>query len=323
MASRESLERFNNELGLVFTPYTGEQLNEKRSSRKFITALAEFNTRIWYCIYFAEDVIDYIDKGDYAHAFDCFRKLDVGNQFDKESLCAVAIKVRDHIIAKGEGGGPISRSVIDFTRALATIIRLHIEIHSSDAIIDADRAARDIAHMLTSHDITCGDSGKFGDYVNKTFDNLLSSLSGHYAKTANFLGAKVERQHAQAKPKEDPKTEKIVNAVEGVNKSLADIKIAVADAGTKVAKAVRKAKAKGRKPKVSVKTQEAVWNIHERVKQLAAVKDMHSRGIATRENEFKHAKAELRALDIMTSEQYRYTLKIRSCRISKANSRRP
>ena len=70
-------------------------------------------------------------------------------------------------------------------------------------------------------------------------------------------------------------------------------------------------KRKGRKPKIKLDIQEAVWNIHERAGKLQSVRNMHPKGIATKENEFRYAKRELQTYDILTFAQYDKVLKAR------------
>ena len=216
-----------------YTPYTADELAESRGQRKFLNAVNVLNARLWMCVHFAECACEALKTGDHYRAYSYFRALDIESEYVSSSIAAAIQKIREQIISKGEGNAPVAGSVNGLVKVLATYIQLRLEIHATDSIIRADRAGRSIADMLPSHDVTCGDSEKFSDYVNKTFDKLLSSLSEHYAKTATHIGQKAEQQRNEAKPKDDPKTEKIVNAVKDVGKSLTDIKIAVTDAGEK------------------------------------------------------------------------------------------
>lgn len=90
---------------------------------------------------------------------------------------------------------------------------------------------------------------------------------------------------------------------------------AVEKGAAKVARATRKQK--GRKPKAKIDVQEAVWNIHERVKKLQDVKDMHPKGKATRENEFLYAKSDLKGIGVTTLQCYCETLDARIKRKSR------
>ena len=74
---------------------------------------------------------------------------------------------------------------------------------------------------------------------------------------------------------------------------------------------------KGRKPKIGVDVQEAVWNIHVRERKNPCVKDMGG-GRAMRENEFTHARGELKTYGITTAEAYCKILESRSKRHSRA-----
>ena len=89
-------------------------------------------------------------------------------------------------------------------------VKLRLEIHATDSIIRADRAGRAIANMLTSHDITCGDSEKFANYVNTTFATLISALEDHYNKTALILSSRIENCSPEQKPDEKVLKVKIV-----------------------------------------------------------------------------------------------------------------
>ena len=91
----------------------------------------------------------------------------------------------------------------------------------------------------------------------------------------------------------DSAADKIVSSTE---RAADKVVHAVEKGAAKVARATRKQK--GRKPKAKIDVQEAVWNIHERVKKLQDVKDMHPKGKATRENEFLYAKSDLKGIGV-------------------------
>ena len=109
--------------------------------------------------------------------------------------------------------------------------------------------------------------------------------------------------------------DKIVSSTEHAADKVAS---AVEKGAAKVAKTVRKRK--GRKPKAKIDVQEAVWNIHERVKKLQDVKDMHPQGKATRENEFVYAKSDLKGIGVTTLKCYCETLDARIKRKSRNQS---
>ena len=90
---------------------------------------------------------------------------------------------------------------------------------------------------------------------------------------------------------------------------------AVEKGAAKVARTARKRM--GRKPKTKIDVQEAVWNIHEREKKNVEVKNM-GHGRAIRENEYFHAKNELKVYGIMSAEAYIDLLNKRTKRLSRA-----
>ena len=109
--------------------------------------------------------------------------------------------------------------------------------------------------------------------------------------------------------------DKIVSSTERAADKVAD---AVEKGAAKVARIVRKRK--GRKPKAKIDVQEAVWNIHEREKQNEEVRNM-GHGRAIRDNEFIHAKSELKTYGIMSAEAYIDLLNRRTKRHSRAASK--
>ena len=109
--------------------------------------------------------------------------------------------------------------------------------------------------------------------------------------------------------------DKIVSSTERAADKVAQ---AVEKGAAKVARAARRRK--GRKPKAKIDVQEAVWNIHEREKRNEEVKNM-GHGRAIRENEFIHAKSELKTYGIMSAEAYIDLLNKRTKRHSRAASK--
>ena len=183
-----------------YVPYSTDELAESRGQRKFLNAVNVLNARLWMCVHFAECACEALKAGDHYRAYSYFRALDIGNEFVSASIAAAIQKIREQIISKGEGNAPVAGSVNGLVKVLATYIQLRLEIHATDSIIRADRAGRSIADMLTSHDITCGDSEKFATYVNTTFDTLISALEDHYDKTALLLSSKLENCRPEPKP---------------------------------------------------------------------------------------------------------------------------
>lgn len=183
-----------------YVPYTADELAESRGQRKFLNAVNVLNARLWMCVHFAECACEALKSGDHYRAYSYFRALDIGNEFVSASIASAIQKIREQIISKGEGNAPIAGSVNGLVKVLATYIQLRLEIHATDSIIRADRAGRAIANMLTSHDITCGDSEKFATYVNTTFATLISSLEDHYDKTALILSSRIENCRPEPKP---------------------------------------------------------------------------------------------------------------------------
>ena len=297
-----------------YIPYTADELAESRGQRKFLNAVNVLNARLWMCVHFAECACEAIRAGDHYRAYSYFRALDIGNEFVSASIASAIQRIREQIISNGEGNAPVAGSVNGLVKVLATYIQLRLEIHATDSIIRADRAGRSIADMLTSHDVTCGDGDKFAAYVNATFATLISALEDHYDKTALILSSRIENcrpDKAPARPAAN---------VESVVETAADKVVAAIDEGAeKVARAVRKPR--GRKPKVNVDVQEAVWNIHDREKRNAEVKRM-GHGRAIRENEYLHAKNELKTYGIMSAEAYIDLLNKRTKRHSRATARR-
>ena len=187
-----------------YRPYTSDELAESRQHRKFLNAVNVLNARLWMCVHFAECTCEALQTDDYYRAYSYFRALDIANEYVSASIAAAIQKIREQIISKGEGNAPLAGSVNGLVKVLATYIQLRLEIHTTDSIIRADRAGRAIADMLTSHDVTCGDSEKFAAYVNTTFATLISALEDHYDKTALVLSSRIERCRPEAKSAEKP-----------------------------------------------------------------------------------------------------------------------
>lgn len=106
--------------------------------------------------------------------------------------------------------------------------------------------------------------------------------------------------------------DKIVSSTERAADKVA---AAVEKGAAKMMRAV--GKKKGRKPRIKVDVQEAVWNIHEREKRNEEVRNM-GHGHATRENEFIHAQRELKTFGILTAKAYVDLLNMRTKRHSRA-----
>ena len=190
-----------------YIPYTADELAESRGQRKFLNAVNVLNARLWMCVHFAECACEAIRAGDHYRAYSYFRALDIGNEFISASIASAIQRIREQIIANGEGNAPVAGSVNGLVKVLATYIQLRLEIHATDSIIRADRAGRSIADMLTSHDITCGDGDRFAAYVNATFATLIGALEDHYDKTALILSSRIE--NCRPEPKFDEKPLKV------------------------------------------------------------------------------------------------------------------
>ncbi|MBP5285759.1 MAG: hypothetical protein ILO34_06580, partial [Kiritimatiellae bacterium] len=268
-----------------YTPYSHDELAQSRKNRKLLTALNELDARLWQCVHFAENACECVDACEYTRALAYFKQLDIGDDFTPSSTNRMILRLRSEIVSTGEGNVPVTGRIRAFSKVLATYVQLLAEIHGTDDIIAVDRAGRSIVAMLTERQISCGDAETYEKYVEKTFDIMLKGLAGHFAKVYSHLLAKAEQQRESAKPKP---AEPLVEAVKDVGKSLAEIKISVKKGVEKIAGKKRK----GRKPKIKLDIQEAVWNIHERAGKLQSVRNMHPKGIATKENEFRYAKRE-------------------------------
>ena len=198
------------------------------------------------------------------------------------------------------------------------LIRTLMTLIDSPAFVDALRHFNDLfaticdpTNFLLSEDELCQKLDKRLILLVETF--------GEISKAFRLRERERDIEYAFRKMPSDPASkEEVREIVDSAASSAADKVVAAVEKGAaKVAKAVKKSQVKGRKPRTKVDIQEAVWNIHERVKTLQAVKDMHPKGMATRENEFLYAKGELKSIGIASTNMYTSTLNARIKRVSR------
>ena len=297
-----------------YVPYTADELAESRGQRKFLNAVNVLNARLWMCVHFAECACEALKSGDHYRAYSYFRALDIGNEFVSASIASAIQKIREQIISKGEGNAPIAGSVNGLVKVLATYIQLRLEIHATDSIIRADRAGRAIANMLTSHDITCGDSEKFATYVNTTFATLISSLEDHYDKTALILSSRIEncrpdktsaRSSADVKSAVETATDKVVAAID--------------KGASRVATAVHRKP--GRKSKYSSELIRDVCALWDEAQKRPKVKESGNKRTSY-DAGFNYARNRLRTLGINTVAEFKSVIGANSDRKSRKNCRR-
>lgn len=168
------------------------------------------------------------------------------------------------------------------------------------------------------------------DEIERKLDTRLNQLLNAFGEISQAFRRRERQRDIEYAFRKDPPppatkedVKDVVNAAASSTSAIiaqssdraADKVVAAIEKGTaKIARATRK---KGRKPKTKIDVQEAVWNIHEREKHNEEVKAM-GHGRATRENEFLHAKRELKTYGIVTEKAYIDLLNTRTKRHSRA-----
>lgn len=194
-------------------------------------------------------------------------------------------------------------------RSSLTLISLLAELHHAEHLEEAERQCLEFFALVMYQGPAKMTRKEFAAALDEAKNRFVEACV-HNAKA---LSAYIIQQ-LNGNPNDQP-------ATRGDVKSAAEtISDAVMKGSAKVAKTLRKPK--GRKPRSRIDVQEAVWNIHERLKDLQGVKDMHPRGIATRENEFLFGKRELKPHGIETVKAYINILRDRVKRHSNESCKR-
>lgn len=249
----------------------------------------------------------------------------ISELFDqKDRRLCIRLRYLCHIILKYRQGEVPEQPLSDLYRAVSILLnRLQTCNANGETIRLIERRIDDFNDLLRckkGHILTDG----YNNQINFFKDSLMA-LFGRVSDDFKKIEAEIRGEASKPATTEDLKS--IVREVESVRADVGDrlakttevaadrVVEAIEKGADKVAKAVRRKK--GRKPKIGVDVQEAVWNIHVRERKNPCVKDMGG-GRAMRENEFTHARGELKTYGITTAEGYCKILESRSKRHSRA-----
>ena len=306
MLSEQELDTLYGEVNL---PYSPKELSAHLADREVKSALEATHAHNLELIAQVQGWIDFF-KGKGPRPENKLWRLLMPGTNEENPACLRLETITEHFAQYGHGDTPRMPIVVITSRSTVTLIELLDELHHTGHIDEALSHIKNFFALITYGGARKMSQSAFAKRIRGEMAQFIANCSAN----AKELGiALIERVRsgadwppkpasaADVKTAADSAAEKIVNAIE--------------TGAAKVAHAVRKPR--GRRPKVKVDVQEAVWNIHDREKKNVEVKRM-GHGRAIRENEYLHAKNELKTYGIMSAEAYIDLLNKRTKRHSRA-----
>ena len=295
--------------GEVNRPYSPQELTAHLVNREVKSALEATHAHNLELIAKVQGWIDFLGGKGPRPENKIWRLLMPGTN-EENPACLRLEAITEHFAQYGHGDTPRMPIVVIASRSTVTLLELLDELHHTGHIDEALSHIKNFFALVSYGGARKMPQSAFAKRIRGEMAQFIANCTAN----AKELGiALIERVRsgadwppkpasaADVKAATDSAAEKIVNAIE--------------TGAAKVAHAVKKPR--GRKPKVKVDVQEAVWNIHDREKKNAEVKRM-GHGRAIRENEYLHAKNELKTYGIMSAEAYIDLLNKRTKRHSRA-----